>query len=88
MTISSHSEYLAAQRRLRSLRGTERAEFAQAITAWKDAEARTRSVNSGAALAEAGRKLGCAKLVQIGMSNPHGLQPRANRKAGWPGNVT
>ncbi|UWR06554.1 hypothetical protein [Ruegeria sp. B32] len=88
MTISSHSEYMAAQRRLRSLRGTERADLAQEITAWKDAAARSRSVNSGAALAEAGRKLGCAKLVQIGMSNPHGLQPRANRKAGWSDYVT
>ncbi len=88
MTISTHAEYLTAQKRLRSLRGTERAELAKAITDWKEAASRARSVNSGTAPVEAGQRHNCAKLIQVGMSNPYGLQPRANRKAVWSAHVT
>ncbi|WP_171230888.1 hypothetical protein [Ruegeria sp. HKCCA6707] len=81
--ITTHAEWMAAKRRLRTLRGTERAELAAAITEYANQAARARPVNSGAPLAEYGRKHGSDALVREGMKNPYGLTPRANRKAGW-----
>ena len=82
-TITNHAEYIAAQRRLRSLRGQERAELAQEITAYKNAEARSRSVNGGHGLVKLGQRLQCAELVRLGKSNPYGLQTRASKKADY-----
>ena len=82
-TITNHAEYIAAQRRLRSLRGQERAELAQEITAYKNAEARSRSVNGGHGLVQLGQREGCAELVRLGRANPHGLETRAAMRKGY-----
>ncbi len=80
--ITSHAEYLALQKRLRSLRGVERAKAQKEITRWKNHDALNRG-RTGGALVRQGQQHGDAELVRLGMNNPNGLTPRAHRKAGW-----
>ncbi len=78
--ITSHSEYLAAQKRLRSLRGEERSVLADQIAKWKQAAASRRGGDGGAALVKKGKAQGNAALVQLGWKNPNGVATRENRK--------